>query len=361
VEPLVLHVLPLDVARGAQTYARDLRRRLDGRTGCHRTLTLFRSDADTLQADLALDVPNGGLRRAGFDPRAVTRLRRALQRDAPAVVVAHGGEPLKYLALAGVERDRLVYYKIGTNDPRLRGIKRALHRVAQRRAGVVATVSAAAAEEAIALGVPAERVVVIPNGRDPDEFTAAARVESNVVRLVTVGRLDPTKRPRRFVDVVSALRGEGRAVDGSIAGAGPMLEELRPVADAQRVALLGEVDDVPALLAASDIFVFTGAPPEGMPGVLIEAGLSGLPVVTTDVPGAADVVEDGRTGFVVPVDDFDGLVRATRALVDDADLRRRFGEAARARCVERFTFDATLRLWDDVLRDILAKQCTSST
>ena len=181
------------------------------------------------------------------------------------------------------------------------------------------------------------------------------------MRLVFVGHLDPSKRPEQFVALTRALREAGCAVEGAMAGIGPRLDAVRAAAPDAGVEVLGEVGDVPGLLAGSDILVFTGGPPEGMPGVLIEAGMAGLPVVTTDVPGAADVVADGVTGFVVPVDDFSALERATRSLVDDAEQRRGFGLAARARCESEFGLEASVRRWHDLLAEMIAQSCTSST
>jgi glycosyltransferase involved in cell wall biosynthesis len=104
--------------------------------------------------------------------------------------------------------------------------------------------------------------------------------------------------------------------------------------------------------------VFTGAPPEGMPGVLIEAAMSGVPVVTTAVPGADDVVVSDTTGLVVPVDDFGSLVQATRALIEDRDRRRRMGDTARRRAVEVFSLDAGAAKWRALLDEMFS--CTSS-
>ena len=70
------------------------------------------------------------------------------------------------------------------------------------------------------------------------------------------------------------------------------------------VELMGARSDVPALLRQADLLVFPGLPAgEGMPGVLIEAGLCGVPVVTTAVPGVGLIVADGETGIVVAVND----------------------------------------------------------
>ena len=113
---LVIHVLPSDVARGAQVFARDLRAVLDSGSDEHRILTLFRTPAAVLGADSSLGVPPGIFRSLGFDPRVVSRLRRTLGTLRPDVIVAHGGEPLKYLAFVGRGTTPLVYYAIGTTS-----------------------------------------------------------------------------------------------------------------------------------------------------------------------------------------------------------------------------------------------------
>ena len=248
VPPLILHVLPVDLSRGAQTYARDLRGLLDGRDAQHRTVTIFRSAGDTLAADYRLDVPDGRLRRLGADLRGVLRLRRLCRDLAPAVVVAHGGEPLKYAVLAGIPRSRLAYYKIGIGSDRLRGQRRRLHRAMCRRAGAVAAVSESVAQEARSLGVAADRLRVIPNGRDVERYGSSVRAEREhgSVRLGFVGHLTASKRPERFVEVVRALRSEGRAVEGIVAGAGPRLEAVTSSVRDLPIQVLGAVDDVPA-------------------------------------------------------------------------------------------------------------------
>jgi glycosyltransferase involved in cell wall biosynthesis len=359
----VLHVLPVDVARGAQTYARALRDALDDDDVRHRTLTLFRAEGGNLQPDHSLDVPDGALRRAGCDPRAVRRLREFLRVERPDVVVAHGSEPLKYAVFAGAAPATLVYLKIGVGGDRLRGGKTRFHRWLLQRPRVVAAVSEDAADEARSLGVGDDRLVVVPNGRDPQTFSPAGSDERSVPpQLVFVGHLAASKRPEWFVDTVGALHARGVAVRGAIAGDGPLTAEIADRATAAGVDVLGRVADVPSLLRASDVFVFTSiSEGEGMPGVLIEAGLSGLPTVTTAVPGARDVVDDGRTGFVVGVDDFDALVNKTASLVTDATLRTTMGAAARERCVAQFGLEASFDRWRALLATVEPRTCTSST
>ena len=350
----VVHVLPYDLDRGAQRYARALVDQLDSPDHPHLILTLFSSDPVVLRADRELRVPQGWWRRAGVDPRVVTRLRRALRDIEPEVVVAHGGEPAKYAALAAPRDMPMVYLSIGSAHPNLgRYSSRAMHRFYVRRADVVVAVSSDVAEEARVLhGIPSERVVIIPNGRDADVFRPREARREGPVRLIFVGHLDAGKRPDRFVELVATLRRRGLEIDAQMVGEGPLADAISEAADSAGVVMVGRRDDVPALLAASDVLVLTSRPPEGMPGVLIEAGLSGIPAVSTRIPGAEDVIEDGATGLIVDVEDFDALVGAVEGLVLDPGLRAAMGDRARESCLRRFTLEVTADKWRGLLHDL---------
>ena len=140
--------------------------------------------------------------------------------------------------------------------------------------------------------VPAERAVGdVERARVPFAVESPLRIEPRprTPRSIFVGALTSQKRPDRFVEVVRSLRAEGRAAHGLIVGDGPLAGDLAVLAADQGMELLGPRSDVPELLRRSDVFVFASLPTgEGMPGVLIEAGLSGLPSVSTPVPGATN-------------------------------------------------------------------------
>jgi glycosyltransferase involved in cell wall biosynthesis len=128
-----------------------------------------------------------------------------------------------------------------------------------------------------------------------------------------------------------------------------------PAAEAE-VQMLGPRSDVAELLRGADVFVFPSLPTgEGMPGVLIEAGMSALPVVATAVPGVRTIVEDGGGGFVVGVDDLDAMVEATSRLLSSPTLRRTMGDAGRQRCVTRFSLAAVADCWLSFLEPLLAR------
>jgi glycosyltransferase involved in cell wall biosynthesis len=347
----VLHVLPYDLARGAQRYARDLVDELDSVDERHLILTLFAAEPAQLRPDIRLDVPQGPMRRLGLDPRAVWGLRREIKRHQPAVVVAHGGEPAKYSAMALPRGPRLIYYRIGTVSSKAsRPPGRILHRFYSRRADVLATVSNDVADEARRTVGGDTSVVVIPNGRDPEVFSPLPEPHRGPARLIFVGFLDEGKRPGWFIDAVAALRKQGVEFEAVLVGGGPLEETIRPAAQSAGVTMLGSRDDVPQLMAGSDVFVFPSLPRgEGMPGVLIEAGLSGLATVSTRVAGARDVVEDGVSGMLVDVDDKEAFIAAIGRLASDEELRRSMGSKARQRCVREFTMDASAQRWRTLL------------
>jgi glycosyltransferase involved in cell wall biosynthesis len=351
-EPLVLHVLPSDLPRGAQRYARAMRLALDGRDARHRTLTLFGTEDCALFADVKLATTKTRLGKLGLQPNAVVGLARYIAQNEPDFVVAHGSEPLKYLTAVTPPHTTLVYYKIGVaHSSAHRMPRRLFYTLLLRRPRVVAGVSQECLDEArIAFDVPASKLVLIPNGRDPELFAPRIQATLDVPMLTFVGHLSPTKRPARFIEVVERLRAQGVTFAAQIVGDGPLLETLRPAASRAGVALLGQRNDVPTLLKNSDLFLFTSVPDgEGMPGVFIEAGLCGLPIVSTATPGASTVVRDGVSGFVVPVDDVDAMVAKAARLLLDSQLRAEFGRAARAHCVEGFSLQASVERWHSLI------------
>jgi glycosyltransferase involved in cell wall biosynthesis len=348
--PLVLHVIPTAVGRGAQREARALVDRLDAPSRRHRLVSMF-AGPEEVEVDEAMGYV-GRRQSAGFEPGAVFALRRLLARHDPAVLVAHGGDPLKYLvpAMAGRRRP-LAYYATGTFGAADSPARVALWRVLVGRAAVVAAEGEEVLDECRSLlRVPVDRSLLAPNGRDPAQFHPGADELRPRPVLAFVGALTPGKRPDRYLDVVEALRREGVAFDAVLCGGGELVDTVGPRAAAAGVEMLGWQDDVAGVLRRADIFVFTSAPTgEGMPGVLIEAGMCGLATVATGVPGVRSVIEDGNTGLVVDPDDTVALVQAVGRLALDRSLRETMGQAARRRCVERFGLDAVSALWASFL------------
>lgn len=367
----VLHVLPSDNSRGAQVYARALCDELGGVDAGHRVVVIFDGPRLAAQPDDELRVPRSGSRPLALDPRAASRLWKLVRRTRPEIVLGHGPETFKHIApLAAMPgRPRLVGYAVGVALPKAhRPAVRAAYAALFHTLDVVAGVSHEVVDDCRSVfRVPPERLVYVPNGRalppdPPAQPNGASGSRRDAATLAFVGHLTASKRPGLFLEVVAAMRATGFDGRAWMAGEGPLLDEMRRRAGAAGVDVLGRRDDVAQLLPTADVMCFTSVPEgEGMPGVLIEAGFAGVPVVSTEVPGARTVIDDGATGFVVAVDDRDGFVAAVARLLADPQQRERMGSAARARCSKEFTLAASAQRWREVFARVTGTPVQSWT
>jgi glycosyltransferase involved in cell wall biosynthesis len=314
------------------------------------------------------------LNRLGVEQSALTldggrparRLRHELRAFHADIVQAHGGEPLKRLAFAH-DGTELVYRRVGGAPAALHGgLRRRAYATLMDRAARVVTVADAVRDETLRLfGLAPDRVVTIPNGVDgarlrPDRGQRATRDLLGVSRasrvVVSLGALTWEKDPDAHLAVGQRVLGDRADALHLIAGDGPLRHRTETMAAASpvgdRIRFLGVRDDVADLLSIADVLLFASHPDgmEGMPGVLIEAGMSGVPVAGFDVAGVSEVVADGVTGRLVPWGDADGLADAVLELFERGPS---MAEAARARCFERFSIDPIarryLRLYEEVL------------
>jgi glycosyltransferase involved in cell wall biosynthesis len=215
------------------------------------------------------------------------------------------------------------------------------------------------------IGVPAQRLVTVPNGivsRGPGPGQAAARatlgLHPDQLVVMTVGRLMVQKGQRYLVAAMPALAERFPNLAVVIVGGGYLAGDLARQAAELGVAgllhLSGHRTDARMLLDAADVFVLPSRQ-EGMPLAALEAMDAGLPVVATDVIGTAEVVAHGLTGTLVPPQDPPALAEALAELLDDPDLRHRYARAGRRRYVEHFTArrmaEDTLRVYEDVLAE----------
>ena len=354
--PLVVHVIPSPRGRGAQRAARLLVDRLNEQDVVRHCLLGLFDGPPEVELDLPLGHAAGSRPAEGFDPRLAVRLRRVLGRLDPAVVVAHGGDAMKYALPAVIGTGcPLVYCVIGTYA----GPATRLHEWVWRRimahAELVVAVSGDVLDECTErFRIVPQKVVLLPNGRDASRFhPRSGSAEGADPTLIFVGALTPQKQPGRFIDVVRRLRSQGRPFRALMVGDGPLAETLAPLAAGHDVELLGPRPDVAELLRGSDVFVFTSLPVgEGMPGVLIEAGLSGLPAVSTPVPGAASVLCNGSTGVIVD-DSAAAMAAAVGELLDSPGRRKAMGVAARKRCESEFNLDLMAQRWQAALQPMV--------
>ncbi len=212
----------------------------------------------------------------------------------------------------------------------------------------------------VAIGVPEELLVTVPNGvrtRGVTPGRAAARaalgLEPRQQVLMTAGRLTPMKGQRYLVDAMPDIVARFPEVRLVLLGTGHLHEDLRRQAAAldveRHVYLLGHREDARMLLDAADVFVLPSLH-EGMPMVVLEAMDAGLPVVATDTIGTAEVVVDGVTGLLVRPRDSPALGAALTRLLVDPGLRNRLGDAGRQRYLQHFTSAHMARRTSEVYR-----------
>lgn len=193
---------------------------------------------------------------------------------------------------------------------------------------------------------------VIHNGV-PDRAVPERRPECGRVRLLMVARFVEQKDHALLIRALHRVKGDWQL---QLAGQGETLDHVRALAGElppDRVRFIGQRDDVPALLAGSDIFLLISHH-EGLPLSIIEAMSAAMPVLATAVGGVDELVQDGLTGLLHRAGDEADLAFKLQRLVDDSALRQRLGEAARARYQQCFTESAMLENTRTVYRRMLA-------
>jgi glycosyltransferase involved in cell wall biosynthesis len=239
------------------------------------------------------------------------------------------------------------------------GASSALYLWVERLLRPLTTVTVCVAESERRAGLEARTcdeatTVVIHNGVDLTRPTAPGSAAERC-RLVTVGRLQAPKDTLTLVRALAELpRGVCEAV---IVGDGPdrttVENEVRRLGLESVVQLAGERNDVPELLAASDVFVLSSRS-EGLPLSILEAMAAGLPVVATSVGGVSELVVEEETGLLVPPGDPQALAGAIERLLGDSTLRRRLGGAGRLRAEQRFDLVSTCQAHLDLYSALLA-------
>jgi glycosyltransferase involved in cell wall biosynthesis len=286
--------------------------------------------------------------------RAFVALVRLFRAERPDLVHAHmpiSGFLARLAArCAGVPRIAYTCHGFLFNQPgswprRAAGL--AMEWLAGRVTDVYLTVSQAEAADARRLHISA-RATPVGNGRDPAVFhpdpASRARIRATLlvpddrVVVIAVSRL---VRHKGYPELAAAMRdvpaaelwvvGEHLASDRGE----DMRAVLRDAGLGARLRLLGYREDVAALLAAADIFALPSHF-EGLPMSVIEAMLTGLPVVATDISGPREQVVDGETGLLVPLRQVAPLTAALARLAADPALRATMGAAGRARACDLY-------------------------
>jgi glycosyltransferase involved in cell wall biosynthesis len=294
-------------------------------------------------------------------PRTLWRLACALRAARPdrrtpvGVTLLHfKKEQLLCALLPPRLTGRIAWAEWGPVPPDLRkGLPRLLYALAARRARAIMAVSEGTKRTVVGAGVPADKVVVVPNLVDVEEVSfdpeARARLRAQwgagLDTLVAgcISRFQRRKRNDVVIDAMGQVDGDVLLV---LAGEGeeePALRE-RAAPHGGRVRFAPNVrGHVEAFLSACDVLVFAPSPTEGAPRVIVMAQLVGVPVIATDAEGADELLPPGTGTICSPSHDPSALAAALAAYRDDPERRRREGAAGREATLVRHDRERTLQ------------------
>jgi len=314
--------------------------------------------------------------RPGSDVRAAIALRRTFRELRPDVVHTHSskagilGRWAAHAAGVAVIVHTIHGMSFNRTQPAIvRATYRALERRAARWTTRFVTVADAMIDQAVTAGLaPRERFVTIRSGMETDRFRPdpAARREVRgqwgvAEDDVVVGTIARLFRNKGYEELLPALPGTVAQVPkarfvwvGNGAQRGRYEKRLAELGLRDRVVLTGLVrpEEIPRLMNGFDVLVH-GSRWEGLPRAVVQAQLCGVPAIAFDLDGAPEVIVSGETGLLVRADDAMGLADAIVRLASDAGLRKRCGEAGRARCLPDYDWRTMVERLDRLYAELV--------
>ena len=282
----------------------------------------------------------------GRQLRAVGKLRQLIRDRQPALINSHLFRA--HLLAAMVTRKESGPRWIATEhqaDPR--AWARRVFAYASKRASLITAVSESVRQQLLDDHLLPDRVITIPNGidlRPVDEAKALSRAKlglretSQVVLMV--GRLVPQKGVDVLLQAAASLADLWPRLHLLIAGDGRDRRHLESLARrlmiGERVTFLGRRTDVPELMKTADVIAMPSRW-EGLPLAMLEAMVAGRAIVATSVEGHRDVLADGESALMVPVENPTALASAISRLLADPQLQKRLGQAAEARARREYS------------------------
>lgn len=352
---MLIHVMNGPHLRGAERFGVELAQSLSDR-GVQQKIILLRGPEkphlEILDCEVkALDRGMGRFKRWLW-------LRGQLLEETNSVVLCHGQGPQKTSVLAlvgsGSRRPYLAVKQIGMLMHwvhRFQTVRLALNRWLMRRTELCVCLGPRQVEEVIELlHVPSEKTVIIPNGRRMPGIIPRDVVRSDR-EILMVGALASEKNLGLAFDLLAEVREFGVNCRLTLVGDGPLKRELEERAREEfpedTVRFLGQVSGVwPHYVRASLLLLCSET--EGVPGVVIEATLAGLPTVAWDVGDIGSVLEDGRNGRLVPFGDQSALLEALISLLGNQAALKDL-QASAARMAPELSFDRIADAYLDCL------------
>ena len=295
------------------------------------------------------------------DWAAYKEIRAALQDLKPDLVTTHSNKAgllgrfaARLFNIPVVHTSHGFLFSTRPNSPAGR-FYRLMEGAAARAASRVIAVSESEFEAAQSLGVIAsEKMAVVHNGLPDLEPPLAATPSADPPRLVMVARFAEPKDHLTLLKALGGLKEQPWSLvlvgDGSGRARAERLAKQQGIAN--RVEFTGVRDDVPAIMASSQVFVLSSRR-EGFPLSVLEAMRAGLPVVASGVGGIREAVAEGESGLLFPPGNVEALRVILGALIKNSALRESMGMEGRRRFLECFTLEQMVDKTMDVYRSVL--------
>jgi len=214
-----------------------------------------------------------------------------------------------------------------------------------------------------------EKLITIRNSIDLDRFSPTAIDKTSVQHLrsglglsvhshvvITVARLHPQKGHRFLIEAIPAIIEKFPDTQFLFGGEGELQESLhnyvKRLGIESHVHFLGMRQDIPELLALSDLFVLPSLW-EGLPNAVLEAMAMGTPVVATAVDGCPEVIHDGQTGLLVPPGNSEALSQAICCLLGNPKLRLQLAHAAQSLVIENYSEEKNISAFEQLYTQLV--------
>jgi glycosyltransferase involved in cell wall biosynthesis len=302
--------------------------------------------------------------------RRVPALVRLLRRERPRVLHAHMSSPVACkwgLTAAVLARVPAVLgtVQVGAYEPPNRSAYVQLRALARGVDRYLAVSREIADELTGKLGWPSEKVEVVYNAVDAERAAVDAppglreQLGDSATRplVLTPARLSPQKGHRVLLEAVAEVPDALFLLAGEGPERAPLEAEAGRLGVADRVRFLGRREDVPQLLAACDVFALPSLY-EGSSLAVLEAMAAGIPIVSSAIGGTEELIDDGRSGVLVPPGDAKALAAALRRVLGDEELRESLAARARERVAAGLTREQMASRVTAVYRELLGSSGT---
>ena len=309
-------------------------------------------------------------KKGGNNPMLIYRIFRFLRSTGTHIVQTHNwGTVLEGILAAKLARvPAVIHAERGTIEGKKRNV--VLQNFLWNYANQVLAVSNAHRQRIVdVVGFPFEKIRPIYNGVDSAVFFPRSE-EKLVIRkklglnpedicIGTVGSLRSVKNQALLLTACKKNLPHAPNMQIVLAGDGPLKKDL--VAKAQALGLdknvhfVGARNDIPEVLNAFDIFVLPSLR-EGMPNAVLEAMSCGVPVIATSVGGVPEVIEDNKSGILVPSQDEEALEAALADLIREVGKRRRLGTAGRRRVLAHFSLEKMVQEYHALYQSLVPRK-----